>query len=133
MQQITHDVLIFGTGLAGLRAAVEICIRTKGAADIGIVESRVVKSASYPSGLPWYRTYVAFDYTYDPAIASWNYVMVRNNSPLTASYSVWFDGIQLEKHALSGQKRPTPFNAAKKIILPSSEETTDGASHYYEW
>ncbi len=103
------------------------------AADIGIVESRVVKSASYPSGLPWYRTYVAFDYTYDPAIASWNYVMVRNNSPLTASYSVWFDGIQLEKHALSGQKRPTPFNAAKKIILPSSEETTDGASHYYEW
>ncbi len=37
MQQVTHDVLIFGTGLAGLRAAVEICIRSKGAADIGIV------------------------------------------------------------------------------------------------
>jgi succinate dehydrogenase / fumarate reductase flavoprotein subunit len=37
MQQITHDVLILGTGLAGLRAAVEICIRTGGKADIGII------------------------------------------------------------------------------------------------
>ncbi|MCC7175701.1 MAG: succinate dehydrogenase/fumarate reductase flavoprotein subunit [Bryobacterales bacterium] len=47
MQQITHDVLIFGTGLAGLRAAVEICIRTKGAADIGIVSKvQVMRSHS---------------------------------------------------------------------------------------
>jgi len=37
VQQITHDVLILGTGLAGLRAAVEICIRTRGAADIGLI------------------------------------------------------------------------------------------------
>jgi succinate dehydrogenase / fumarate reductase flavoprotein subunit len=37
MQEVTHDVLIFGTGLAGLRAAIEICIQTKGAADIGLV------------------------------------------------------------------------------------------------
>ncbi len=37
MHQISHDVLIFGTGLAGLRAAVEICIRTKGTANIGII------------------------------------------------------------------------------------------------
>jgi len=29
MQQIAHDVVILGTGLAGLRAAVEICIRTR--------------------------------------------------------------------------------------------------------
>jgi len=47
MQQITHDVLIFGTGLAGLRAAVEICIRTKGTADIGIVSKvQVMRSHS---------------------------------------------------------------------------------------
>jgi succinate dehydrogenase / fumarate reductase flavoprotein subunit len=36
-QTITHDVLILGAGLAGLRAAVEISRRTGGKADIGIV------------------------------------------------------------------------------------------------
>ncbi len=37
MQQTTHDVVILGTGLAGLRAAVEICIKTGGKADIAVV------------------------------------------------------------------------------------------------
>ena len=37
MRGTTHDVLILGTGLAGLRAALEISIRTRGAANIGIV------------------------------------------------------------------------------------------------
>jgi len=47
MQQITHDVLILGTGLAGLRAAVEISIRTKGAANIGIISKvQVMRSHS---------------------------------------------------------------------------------------
>jgi len=36
-QVITHDVLILGTGLAGLRAAVELSIRSGGKADIGLV------------------------------------------------------------------------------------------------
>jgi succinate dehydrogenase / fumarate reductase flavoprotein subunit len=36
-QSLTHDVLILGAGLAGLRAAVEISRRTEGAVDIGIV------------------------------------------------------------------------------------------------
>jgi succinate dehydrogenase flavoprotein subunit len=36
-QTLTHDVLILGAGLAGLRAAVEISRRTEGKADIGIV------------------------------------------------------------------------------------------------
>jgi len=47
MQQITHDVLILGTGLAGLRAALEICIQTRGKADIGIVSKvQVMRSHS---------------------------------------------------------------------------------------
>ncbi|MCJ7502896.1 MAG: succinate dehydrogenase/fumarate reductase flavoprotein subunit [Acidobacteriia bacterium] len=47
MQQTTHDVLILGTGLAGLRAAVELCIQTQGAADIGIVSKvQVMRSHS---------------------------------------------------------------------------------------
>jgi succinate dehydrogenase / fumarate reductase flavoprotein subunit len=36
-QSLTHDVLILGAGLAGLRAAVEISRRTEGKVDIGIV------------------------------------------------------------------------------------------------
>ena len=47
MQQITHDVLILGTGLAGLRAAVELCIKTQGGADIAIVSKvQVMRSHS---------------------------------------------------------------------------------------
>ena len=47
MEQITHDVLILGTGLAGLRAALEISIRTKGGADIGIISKvQVMRSHS---------------------------------------------------------------------------------------
>ncbi len=36
-RELTHDVLILGAGLAGLRAAVEISRRTDGKVDIGIV------------------------------------------------------------------------------------------------
>jgi succinate dehydrogenase / fumarate reductase flavoprotein subunit len=45
MQEIIHDVLIFGTGLAGLRAAVEICIQTKGKANIGLISKVQVMRA----------------------------------------------------------------------------------------
>ena len=37
MEVITHDVLIFGTGLAGLRAAVEIARKLKDSASIGLI------------------------------------------------------------------------------------------------
>ena len=47
MQQTAHDVVILGTGLAGLRAAVEISIRTRGMADIAIVSKvQVMRSHS---------------------------------------------------------------------------------------
>jgi succinate dehydrogenase / fumarate reductase flavoprotein subunit len=47
MQQIAHDVVILGTGLAGLRAAVEISIQTRGMADIAIVSKvQVMRSHS---------------------------------------------------------------------------------------
>ena len=47
MREATHDVLIFGTGLAGLRAAVEIGIRTQGAANIGLIAKvQVMRSHS---------------------------------------------------------------------------------------
>jgi succinate dehydrogenase / fumarate reductase flavoprotein subunit len=47
MQQITHDVLILGTGLAGLRAALELCIQTGGRADVAIISKvQVMRSHS---------------------------------------------------------------------------------------
>jgi succinate dehydrogenase flavoprotein subunit len=47
MDTSSHDVVILGTGLAGLRAAVEISIRTQGRADIAIVSKvQVMRSHS---------------------------------------------------------------------------------------
>jgi succinate dehydrogenase / fumarate reductase flavoprotein subunit len=47
MQQIAHDVVILGTGLAGLRAAVEVSIQTRGTANIAIVSKvQVMRSHS---------------------------------------------------------------------------------------
>jgi succinate dehydrogenase / fumarate reductase, flavoprotein subunit len=37
MEVVTHDVLIFGTGLAGLRAEVEIARKSKDTINIGLV------------------------------------------------------------------------------------------------
>lgn len=47
MRQVTHDVVILGTGLAGLRAAVEISVQTRGVTDIAIVSKvQVMRSHS---------------------------------------------------------------------------------------
>ncbi|MFP5276541.1 MAG: succinate dehydrogenase/fumarate reductase flavoprotein subunit [Acidobacteriota bacterium] len=47
MRRIVHDVLILGSGLAGLRAAVEISLRSQGAVDIGIVSKvQIMRSHS---------------------------------------------------------------------------------------
>src|SRR5512138_1411123 len=47
MQQISHDVIILGTGLAGLRAAGEICLKSRGTADVAIVSKvQVMRSHS---------------------------------------------------------------------------------------
>ena len=37
IEVITHDVLIFGTGLAGLRAAVEIARKSRDTINMGLV------------------------------------------------------------------------------------------------
>jgi succinate dehydrogenase / fumarate reductase flavoprotein subunit len=47
MRETIHDLLILGTGLAGLRAAVEISIKTQGTVNIGIVSKvQVMRSHS---------------------------------------------------------------------------------------
>ena len=48
----THDILIYGTGLAGLRAAVEIARKSEGKVNIGLVSKvqlmRVTPSICMP-------------------------------------------------------------------------------------
>jgi succinate dehydrogenase / fumarate reductase flavoprotein subunit len=47
LETIDHDVLILGTGLAGLRAAVELSMRAPGAIDIGVVsKGQIMRSHS---------------------------------------------------------------------------------------
>ena len=66
----------------------------------------------------WQRVYVTFDYTFDPLLASETWVILQNVSPTTASYSVWIDGVQLEKATFPGQTRPTAYSPGKKILFP---------------
>jgi hypothetical protein len=84
------------------------------------------------SEFTWYRVFFSFDYAYDPLVASRTYVSLQNSSPDTASYSVWFDGIQLEKSILTDQKRPTTFNQKNKILSPNPKNTITGET-YPEW
>lgn len=102
--------------------------------DAGILESYVTKNASYSdSTFTWYRVYAAFDYTFDPAVASSTWIGIKNYSPTTASHAVWFDGVQLEKHTVLGQKRPTPFTHDRKIVTPRSDTSTEVGKSYFEW
>ncbi len=48
-EMFTHDVLILGSGIAGLRAAVEIAVQTEGKVDVGII-SKVQLMRSHSVG-----------------------------------------------------------------------------------
>ena len=53
-ERLTHDVLILGVGLAGLRAALEVSRRMEGKANIGILMScqagREAQGCEAPAG-----------------------------------------------------------------------------------
>ncbi|HNX74737.1 MAG TPA: hypothetical protein PLM07_10055 [Candidatus Rifleibacterium sp.] len=88
-------------------------------------------------GLSWYRIYMTFDYKFDENMASHTYIILKNATPdevvAVASYSAWFDGIQLEKTVIPGQTRPTAFRSRPKLISPSDALSVDGKTHHYEW
>jgi len=81
----------------------------------------------------WYRVYATYDYTFSRDLASYTYLVLCNNSPLTASHSVWIDGIQLEHASFPNQTYPTAFGVGKKIISPNNGLSLGGENHYYEW
>jgi len=79
----------------------------------------------------YFRVYLAFDLTFNPAVASYTTINLMNTST-DSPRSVWFDGIQLEK-ASSGQTRPVAYNNRATIHSPSRSSTLDGSYKYYEW
>ncbi len=101
----------------------------------GIVKAGILDtiqpSISHP--YPWYRVYFAFDFAYDPLIASRTYLSLENSSPAVASHAVWFDGVQLERSIFINQEYPTAFHHGKKIVSPNQTRTISGQRHYIEW
>ncbi len=87
--------------------------------------------------LTWYRLYMTFNYQFVESAASHTYIILKNATPdaavAVASYSAWFDGIQLEKAVIPGQTRPTAYGAKGKLISPSDEISVDGKTQHYEW
>lgn len=88
-------------------------------------------------GMNWYRVYMTFNYQFIQANASKTYIILQNATPdaavAVASYSVWFDGVQLEKAVVPGQTRPTAYGDKGKLISPSDATSVDGKTLHYEW
>ncbi len=85
----------------------------------------------------WYRLYFAFTYQFVESSASHTFIVLKNATPdatvTVASYSVLFDGIQLEKAVIPGQTKPTAYGDKGKLISPSEGTSLDGKTQYYEW
>lgn len=89
-----------------------------------------------PDHKVWYRVFAVFDYGFDFNVASETVIHLQNSSPnsYTASASVLFDGVQLEKALFPDQLWPTAYNpTGNKIISPSLKPTLTGDSIYQEW
>lgn len=115
-------------------ASNSIITRIGSPVEAGIIESYPAKNASYPDAtFNWYRVYAAFDYTFDPAVASSAWIAIKNFSPTNASHAVWFDGVQFEKYTIRGQTRPAPFTTGRKVVTPGPELSTEGGKSYFEW
>lgn len=102
----------------------------------GIIDAGAVNIAQQDDHT-WYRLYITFDYQFVESSASHTFIVLKNATPdatvALASYSVLFDGIQLEKAVIPGQTKPTAYGAKGKLISPSEGTSLDGKTQYYEW
>lgn len=102
----------------------------------GIIDTGAVNIAQQ-NDHTWYRLYITFDYQFVESSASHTFIVLKNATPdatvALASYSVLFDGIQLEKAVIPGQTKPTAYGAKGKLISPSEGTSLDGKTQYYEW
>ena len=102
----------------------------------GIIDAGAIDFARQDN-YTWYRLYITFDYQFVENSASHTFIVLKNATPdaavAVASYSVLFDGIQLEKAVIPGQTKPTAYGDKGKLISPSEGTSLDGKTQYYEW
>ncbi|NLI76078.1 MAG: hypothetical protein GX442_06500 [Candidatus Riflebacteria bacterium] len=103
----------------------------------GVVEAGILERIVLPDAAgvmqTWYRVYASFDYTFTETVASSTSLVLSNESPTTASHSVWFDAVQFEQAVFPEQTRPTSFSPGRKVVSPNQGLDLEGRRIYYEW
>lgn len=96
--------------------------------------------------LLFYRVYFAFEVepsaTYDPlgsdptnllGTEKVRILLSESKESETASSTVYFDGIKLEKAIKPDQDRPTTYHQGTTLVSPSNALDVSGKHKYYEW
>lgn len=84
--------------------------------------------------LRFYRLYLAFKVPSELGSDTIRILLSQSTAPdNTASTTVYFDGIKLEKAILPGQDRPTTYHQGTTLISPSQQLDITGKQRYYEW
>jgi hypothetical protein len=101
--------------------------------ECGVTTQLDFNHSDYPlEDFKYYRVFAGFHLTVSPSVKEVR-VVLQNTSPDTASYSVWFDGIKLEKALSSKQKKPTGYHNKSKLVSPYFINSLEGSSEFYEW
>lgn len=84
--------------------------------------------------LRFYRLYLAFKVPSELGSDTLRILLTQSTNPSnTASTTVYFDGIKLEKAIFPGQDRPTTYHQGTTLISPSQQLDITGKQRYYEW
>ncbi|MEW6709812.1 MAG: hypothetical protein AB1403_08335 [Candidatus Riflebacteria bacterium] len=103
------------------------------ASDVGIANAREFNHPDYPgAGFRYFRVFARFNFTSVPSIKAAR-IILQNTSNETASCSVWFDGIKLEKALKPDQEYPTSYHSIGNLLSSEFVDTLEGGPQYYEW
>ena len=127
-------------------ATFSFCIGSDGKPICGISGDPVQAKDEAGNVLNFYRVYFAFNVgesiatdSYDMSIAPENQdkiaiLLTQSIHPdNTASTTVYFDGIKLEKSLFEGQDRPTTYHKSTTLVSPSNILDVSGKHKHYEW
>ncbi len=110
----------------------------------GISGDPVTAQDEFGNTLMFYRVYFAFEIfpssTSDPldpenllGTERVRILLSESKESETASSTVYFDGIKLEKAIKPDQDRPTTFHQGTTLVSPSNALDISGKHKYYEW
>ncbi|GEM_PF-4787138 len=103
------------------------------ASDVGIANAREFNHPGYPgAGFRYYRVFARFNFSAVSSIKAAR-IVLQNTSNETASCSVWFDGIKLEKALKPDQEYPTSYHSIGNLLSSEFVDTLEGGPQYYEW